>query len=169
VFKTAGDKLPAIPRVGMMCALKPEFKTWTWFGRGPEENYRDRKAGCPVGIWSGDVAKLWFPYVEPQETANRTDIRWSTFADEKKRGVCFRAADGQLLEMGAYPFSQSDLEGPHHPADIPLRDLVTVHIAHALTGVGGENSWGDWPLPQYQLPADREYRFAFSISPFGFR
>jgi beta-galactosidase len=168
VFKPTGDKLPVIPRVGMMCALKPEFKTWTWFGRGPVENYRDRKAGCPVGIWSGDVAKLWFPYVEPNETANRTDIRWSTFADAQGHGVRFRAADGQLLEMGAYPFNQTDLEGPHHPAEIPLRDLVTVHVAHAQMGVGGEDSWGAWAQPQYQLPADREYKCAFEIEPFGF-
>ena len=163
-----GEKLAAFPRVGMSCALRPEYANWTWFGRGPEENYRDRKAGYPVGQWSLGVEKAWFPYVEPQETPNRTDIRWSSFTNPRGRGLRFQATDGQLMEMGAYPFRQSDLQGRTHPTDIPLRDLVTVQIAHAQTGVGGENSWGAWPLPKYQLPADRDYRYAFNIIPTGF-
>ena len=150
-----------------MCTLRPEFDSWTWFGRGPGENYRDRQTGYMIGQWSADVAKAWFPYVKPGETGNRTDIRWSRFTDNDGRGIAFRSTDGQLLEMSAYPFLQSDLEDKLHPTEIPLRDLVTVHITHVQMGVGGENSWGDWPLPQYQLTPDRDYTFAFSIEPLG--
>ncbi len=167
-LQPAGDFLPVLPRVGMRCALRAEYRVWTWLGRGPGENHRDRKTGYPVGRWSGDVTQLWFPYVEPGETANRTDIRWSRFTDADGRGLSFRTADDSLLEMGAYPFRQDDLEGKRHPLDIPLRDLVTVHIAHAQLGVGGENSWGLWPLAEHRLPADREYRYAFEIAPVGF-
>ncbi|HLO96559.1 MAG TPA: hypothetical protein VK195_19795, partial [Burkholderiaceae bacterium] len=67
--------------------------------------------------------------------------------------------------VGAYPFAQSDLENRRHPADIPLRDFVTVHIAHTQMGVGGENSWGAWPGWQHVLHADRSYRYAFEIAP----
>lgn len=166
-LRPAGEHLPVLPRVGMMCALRPEYRTWTWFGRGPGENHRDRKTGYPVGRWSGEVTKLWFPYVEPGETANRTDIRWSRFTDAAGRGLCFRTTDESLLEMGAYPFRQSDLEGKRHPFELPLRELLTVHVAHAQLGVGGENSWGLWPLAEHRLPADRPYRYAFELAPVG--
>ncbi len=161
----SGDGLPQIPRVGLSCAVKPELSTWTWFGRGPGENYRDRQTGYPVGIWSTGVDQAWFPYVKPQETANRTDIRWSELTDEDGHGLRFRSTDGQLLEMAAYPFLQDDLQGKAHPTDIPRRELVTVQISHLQMGVGGENSWGAWPLPKYQIPADRSYHYTFNIEP----
>lgn len=168
VLRPAGADLPMLPRVGMSCALRAEFDSWRWFGRGPGENYRDRQTGYPLGIWQIPVAQAWFPYVRPQETGNRTGIRWSTFTDTKGRGLRIAPTDGQTLEMSAYPFLQSDLEGPRHPSELPYRDLVTVQISHQQMGLGGENSWGAWPLPQYQLPADREYRYAFRLTPLGF-
>ena len=166
-LRPKGEKLPAIPRIGLSAALSPELRQWSWFGRGPAENYRDRAEGYPLGIWTGDVAKLWFPYGEPQETANRTGVRWAGFVDSSGAGIRFRAIDGGPLEVGAYPFSQDDLqtEGRRHPADIPLRDFVTVHIAHAQMGVGGEDSWGAWPRPAAMVPANRDYRYTFRIEP----
>ncbi|WP_162250774.1 glycoside hydrolase family 2 TIM barrel-domain containing protein [Pelomonas sp. Root1217] len=164
-LRPAGDKLPRIPRVGLSAALVKELRQWTWFGRGPEENYRDRHEGYPLGVWSGDVTRLWFPYGEPQETANRTGVRWASFLDTAGRGLRVRSADAQTLEVGAYPFAQSDLENRRHPADIPLRDFVTVHIAHTQMGVGGENSWGAWPSWAHVLHADRSYSYAFEIAP----
>ena len=166
-LRPKGEKLPALPRVGLSAALVPALRQWSWFGRGPQENYRDRAEGYPLGLWSGDVAKLWFPYSEPQETANRTGVRWAGFLDARGSGLRFRAVEGGPLEVGAYPFSQDDLqtEGRRHPSDIPLRDFVTVHIAHAQMGVGGEDSWGAWPRPAAMLPADRTYRYTFRIEP----
>jgi beta-galactosidase len=164
-LRPRGEKLPLIPRVGLSAALVSELRQWSWFGRGPAENYRDRAEGYPLGIWSGDVARLWHPYSEPQETANRTGVRWAAFADVRGAGLRFRALEGGPLEVGAYPFSQDDLERRRHPADIPLRDYVTVHIAHAQMGVGGEDSWGAWPRPAAVLRPDRVYRYAFRIEP----
>ncbi|MCU0779962.1 MAG: DUF4981 domain-containing protein, partial [Akkermansiaceae bacterium] len=158
-------RLPEIPRLGMQCQLACDNPEWTWFGRGPGENYRDRKAGYPLGVWRGQVAELWFPYVEPQETANRTDIRWSSFKDLAGGGLRFEAAKGGLLEMGAYPFLQSDLEGRRHPVDIPRRKLTTVHVGLGQMGVGGEDSWGARPQGKHQFPADREYSFQFRLRP----
>ena len=65
---------------------------------------------------------------------------------------------GQPLSIGAYPFLQSDLEGPKHPADIPLRGLITVSIDHCQMGVGGEHSWGMWPRPQHLIKAEQRSR-----------
>jgi beta-galactosidase len=161
----AGDNLPPLPRVGMTCAIRPELRRWEWFGRGPWENYCDRKTGSLVGVYSGMVDELWFRYLEPQETGNRTGVRWATFTDKYDAGLRISTEDEQLLEVGAYPFSQSDLEGPKHPHEIPSRDLITVHISHAQMGVGGENSWGAWPCDSYMIHADRPYRYAFRIEP----
>ena len=158
-----GD-LPVIPVVGMQARLIGDLDTWTWYGKGPVENYVDRNAGARLGKWSGKVADLWFPYVEPQETANRTGVRWATFTDADGKGLKITAV-GSPLEMSAYPFAMSDLEGPKHPYQIPPRDFVTLNVNAAQMGVGGINSWGAWPLPQHQLPADREYAYSFTIEP----
>jgi beta-galactosidase len=158
-------KLSEIPRLGMMCQLPGRDIRWEWFGRGPGENYRDRKQGYPTGIWSGKVADLWFPYVEPQETANRTEIRWSNFTAPDGTGLRFEAAGDSLLEMGAYPFLQSDLEGLLHPVDIPQRSITTVQVGLGQMGVGGENSWGARPLAPYEFPATKQYSWQFRILP----
>lgn len=164
-FSPSGEDLPVVPRVGMSCRLKPLYDLWSWYGRGPWENHRDRNTGYPVGVYSGKVKDLWFPYLEPQETANRTDVRWASFTDENGKGLKISSADGELMEVGAYPFSQADLENFSHPHEIPTRDYVTVQISDAQMGVGGENSWGAWPLDKYLLPADRKYQYAFLIQP----
>ncbi len=161
-----GENLPEIPRVGFQCSIAPEFRAWTWFGRGPEENYSDRNAGTFVGLWKADVRKNWFPYARPQETANRTGVHRAAFIDSKKHGLIIRPTDGQPLEIGAYPFLQSDLEGPGHAADIPFRRLITVQIAHRQMGVGGENSWGAWPRPDHVLKAEGTYEYSFVLQPF---
>ena len=85
-----GENLPEIPRVGFQCSIAPEFRAWTWFGRGPEENYSDRNAGTFVGLWNADVRENWFPYAKPQETANRTAVHRAVFSDSKKHGLMIR-------------------------------------------------------------------------------
>jgi beta-galactosidase len=161
-----GENLPEIPRVGFQCSIAPEFRAWTWLGRGPEENYSDRNAGTFVGLWKADVRQNWFPYARPQETANRTGVYRASFSDSKKHGLTIRPTDGQPLEIGAYPFLQSDLEGPGHAAEIPFRRLITVQIAHRQMGVGGENSWGAWPRPDHVLKAEGTYEYSFVLQPF---
>ena len=155
-----------IPRIGFLCGLTPALKEWQWYGRGPEENYCDRNTGTFVGVWKENVREAWYPYTEPQETANRTDVHRAAFT-AGQHGVMILADGGQLLEVGAYPFLQSDLEGPKHPTDIPLRGEITVNIAHRQTGVGGEDSWGAWPLEQYRISAeDGTYEYSFILRAF---
>ncbi len=160
-----GDDLPELPRIGFQCAIAPELNEWTWYGRGPEENYSDRNTGTLLGLWTADVRKAWHPYAEPQETANHTGVRRAAFMSGK-HGLMIVSTDGQPLEIGAYPFLQSDLEGSKHPADIPFRKLITVQIAHRQMGVGGEDSWGLWPRPQHRIDAEGTYDYSFVMRPF---
>jgi beta-galactosidase len=162
-LRPLGKQLPPIPAVSFSCALTPEYREWTWFGRGPEENYSDRNESTFVGIWNGSVDKLWWPYGRPQETANRTGVRWSSFTNASGKGVRVRTDDEQKLEIAAWPFLSSDLETSKHPADIPSRDLISLRIAHRVVGLGGENSWGLLPRPAHMLESNHTYQFAFVI------
>lgn len=163
LFTPKGESLPTIPRIALTCGIHSTFDNWSWFGRGPGENYRDRLQGSPLGIYTGKVGELWYPYSEPQETANRTGVRWASFTDASGFGLRFSSADEQFLELGAYPFAESDLEGTRHPQDILRRNYITVHVNHAQMGIGGEDSWGAWPLPQYQIPANQAYHYRFRL------
>lgn len=164
-FDPEGKDLPVIPRIGMELSLASSFSDWTWYGRGPTENYSDRKTGSFVGIHSGRVDQLWFPYMKPQETANRTDVRWAQFSDAAGYGLRICPADGQLLEVGAYPFLPQDLEGKKYPYEIPHRQLTTVLISHRQMGLGGEDSWGATPRPAHLIQPDRRYAFSFLMEP----
>ncbi|MCB1131846.1 MAG: DUF4981 domain-containing protein, partial [Verrucomicrobiae bacterium] len=133
-LKPQGGGLGPIPRVGMSVRLPKDLDTWSWYGRGPHETMLDRKAGGRFGNWRVKVADAWFPYVEPQETGNRTDVRHASFTDASGKGLSIQAV-GEALEVTAHPFETRDLEGPRHPCDIPQRDFLTVHIDHAQMGV----------------------------------
>ena len=156
-------KVGDLPRVGMQATMPKVYDTVTWCGNGPHETYVDRKAGAWKGIYSEKAADLFFPYVEPQETGNRTDIRWMTFTNGDGKGLTVTALGKAPLQGGAYPCLMADLEGRKHPCDIPERDVITVNIDHLQSGVGGTNSWGARPLPQYQIPPKGRYEYGFRL------
>ena len=157
-------KLPAIPRLGMQVELAAGLDRMEWFGRGPEENYWDRKSGYPIGRYEGDVTDLVFDYIRPQECGNRCDVRWAAFTNEKGMGLL--AIGEPTLDVSAWPFTMEDLEAAAdgHPCDLPQRDTVTVNLDYCQMGVGGINSWGQWPMKKYQL-ASKPYRYSFRLAP----
>jgi beta-galactosidase len=166
---TSGAELPDIPRVGLRLSLSPEFADVSWYGRGPHENYADRKTSAPVGMYSASVEELYYPYIRPQENGNRTETRWVAFSDST--GVGLAAHGMPTLDWSALPYLQEDLdEGTtkrgRHTYDLRPRDLVAIHLDHKQMGVGGDNSWGAQPLEAYRLPV-REYSYAFRLSPLG--
>jgi beta-galactosidase len=165
----AHEGLPDIPRIGLRFALSPDFADVAWYGRGPHENYSDRKTSSPVGLYAASVDQLYYPYIRPQENGNRTEARWVAFRDSA--GVGLAAHGMPTLDWSALRFLQEDLdEGPakhgRHTYDLRPRDLVAVHLDHGQMGVGGDNSWGAQPLERYRLPV-REYAHSFRLSPVG--
>ena len=145
-----------------------------WYGRGPQENYWDRNLGAAVGIYKDKVDNLWFPYVEPQETGNRTDIRWVSFTDDQGFGL--KATGMPLLNFSAWPFRMSELEhektpvnlGHRHSSEIVPSDDITVNLDHQQMGVGGDDSWGAPVHKEFSLPATR-YEYKFLLEPLGVR
>ena len=154
-------KLPELPRFGMQMAMPKEYDTLAWYGRGPHENYWDRKTGAPVGRYSFPVAELPHPYVRPQETGNRCDVRWAALTNSRGEGLV--AVGMPLLYTSAWPFAQDDLELKHQ-CELPLRGVTTWNIDFKQTGVGGDDSWGARPHQQYTL-VSQPYRYQFRLSP----
>lgn len=169
-LRPAGE-LPDLPRIGTQFRIPGEYRVATWYGRGPQENYWDRNTGAPVGRYTAGVGDLWLPYVKPQETGNRTDVRWVTLTNTKGEG--WRVTGTPTFYFSAWPFRMEELDifepggilGHRHPSEIGFSKDITVNIDYRQMGVGGDNGWGALPLPQFRLPADREYRYKFRLEP----
>ena len=159
----AGGDLPMLPRFGIQMTIPGRYSTMTWLGRGPHESYWDRKTGAAVGLYSGPVEEQIHVYVRPQENGNKTDVRWLTLTDSDGSGLL--AVGDPLLSVSAWPFSMQDLEKAKHIHELPRRDFVTVNLDYKQMGVGGDDSWGARPHPEYTLPA-RPYTYRFRLQPY---
>jgi beta-galactosidase len=172
VFDPGAARLPDLPRVGMQMRVVHALRNVQWYGRGPQENYWDRHLGAAIGIYKDTVDNLWFPYVEPQETGNRSDVRWVSFTDDQGFGL--KATGLPLLNFSAWPFRMSELEhektplniGHKHSAEIVPSDDITVNLDYRQMGVGGDDSWGAPIHKEFSLPAVR-YEYKFKLEPVG--
>jgi beta-galactosidase len=159
---TPASDLPLLPRFGVQLRVPGEFGTVEWYGRGPQENYWDRNSGAAVGRYAMPVDELFFPYIEPQESGNRTDVRWVAFTN--RAGLGLRAVGLPLLYFSAWHFSAEELERHKHPSEIVRSDDITVNLDYRQMGVGGDDSWGAWPHREYRLPA-QAYTYKFRLEP----
>jgi beta-galactosidase len=159
-----------MPRFGMQMDIPGSFRNVTWYGRGPQENYWDRNLGAAVGLYSDKVDHMWFPYIEPQETGNHTDVRWVSFTNEK--GIGLKATGLPLIYFSAWPFPMSELEhekppstvGHRHPSEIVFGDDITVNLDYRQMGVGGDDSWGALEHEEFRLPPT-SYWYQFRLEP----
>ena len=155
---------PMLPRFGMQTQLPVGQNEWDWFGLGPHENYLDRRRSAWTGVHSGRVEKLFDHYLDPQESGNRTEVRWATFSGAGK-SLTFQATGDKLLEVSAYPYSPLDIELARHPIDLRQGDTQYINIDYGQMGLGGTNSWGQLPLEKYRLKGDGSYKYSFRMIP----
>ena len=185
---------PEVPRIGVRFRLPVAMHEVTWYGRGPGENYVDRSRGSLVGLYSSSAEAMYFPYVRPQENGHRSDTRWAAFygggnglmvvADST---IGFSALRNPVEDFDSEEAVEHDYQWPnftpeqiaskdpaeakdvlrrmHHVNDIVPQDYVEVCVDMRQQGVAGYDSWGDRPEPQYQLPADRDYTWSFTLVP----
>jgi beta-galactosidase len=158
-YKTTKKDLPEIPRVGMMVHLVGDLKDSKWFGRGPHENYCDRKTSAFIGNYAMPTKDLYFEYEKPQENGTRTDCSWLELKNMNS-GI---RVEGDLFEFNAQYYKQADIENLDHPHEIPFKDLIELHVDLKQMGVGGDTSWGERPMPQYQLKG-QAYNYSFLIN-----
>lgn len=156
--------LPNIPEVGVQCGIRDNDTNISWYGRGPWGNYVDRRSGSDVGIYTMPIDKFNEPYVVPQETGNRTDVRWMFLADKNSDGMLI-AADS-LLSMNAWRYTEKNIETARHTDKLKDAGFITLHIDLRQMGVGGNDSWSPVgaPLKKYQVPA-RNYSYSFYMLP----
>jgi beta-galactosidase len=179
-FKPDQTSLPNLPRLGMFLTLPDVFTQVTWYGRGPHETYWDRKSSGRIGIHSGSVADQFHRYPRPQETGNKTDVRWMRLSSDSTDLTVY-PADMHLLQGSVWPFPTSELDyvagkdggqsasglvpvSTRHGADIRPGPLVQWNIDHLQMGIGGDNSWGRPVHPEYTIPAV-PYSYSFVLVP----
>jgi beta-galactosidase len=167
-FIPGEEKMPELLRFGMRMNIPKDFMQVQWYGRGPHENYWDRKTSAFIGLYANTVQDLYVRYASPQENGYRTDVRWVAMTE--KNGVGLLAVGDPALCFSALPYSTEDLaqesRGTRHPTDLVERDFIQLNIDYKQTGVGGDDSWGAQPLEHYTL-FPKEYSYSFRLRPFS--
>jgi hypothetical protein len=161
--KPLQEGLPVLPRLGLQMELPGDFERIAWYGRGPHENYIDRRESARVGLYSGSVQDQYVPYVFPQENGNKSDVRWVTLTD--LHGLGLMAVGAPLLNVSAHYYTPEDFTEAKHTFELEKRDEITLHLDHAQNGLGS-NSCGPIALEKYWLPA-AETRFSVRLKPFS--
>ena len=175
-FTKTDLKLEEIPRIGMQLIMPDKFTDLAWYGRGPHENYADRKTSAFVGLYESTVADQYVPYVRPQENGYKTDTRWLTVTDNT--GIGLRFEGSPVFSFAAMNYLHDDFESPGkiagyrpdaklvntHIDDVRPRDIVCVNIDYGQMGVGGDDSWGARTHEKYCL-RDTKYEYSFRIVP----
>lgn len=175
-FSKVSARIPEIPRMGMQMQLPEEYVDLRWLGRGPHENYADRKTSADIGLYVSTVRDQYVPYIRPQENGYKTDTRWLSLTDENGDGIlisgnplfCFSALNNvhdDFESPGNLAQYRKDAKSANtHINDIKPRSFVNLNIDLAQMGVGGDNSWGAPIHPQYRLP-DQKYEYSFRMRP----
>jgi beta-galactosidase len=164
---TAGAEVSQLFRFGMQLQMPKTFDKVAYYGRGPIENYADRKDCMPLGIYRQTVDEQFYPYIRPQETGTKSDLRWWRVLNTAGKGIEVVAEKPFSASALAYTIdSLDDGDDKHqsHSPEVPQADFTNVCIDLAQMGLGCVNSWGAWPREEYLLPYG-DYSFRFVIRP----
>ncbi|MCM3628263.1 DUF4981 domain-containing protein [Paenibacillus glycanilyticus] len=156
-----GSQLPEIPEIGIMFSMDGAFTDLEWYGKGPHESYWDRQLSAKIGLHQGKVAEQFVPYLRPQECGNKTGVRHASISNPE--GVALHIAGEPTFELNALPYTPFELEANDHVHKLPASDKTVVRINYRQMGIGGDDSWGSKPHPQFLLLADRNYSFRFTM------
>lgn len=158
-----GKTLPELPRFGMRMVLQPAYDNLFYYGRGPLENYVDRYTCCFVGRYESKVKDQFYPYIRPQETGNKTDVRWLMLLDDKGTGL--QVTGLQPIAFSALHSSVEDLDPGLtkkmlRSIDVFPRREVYLNVDLRQRGLGGDNTWGQFPYRQYRMLGGK-YTYSF--------
>ena len=166
-YQAGNNKLPEMPRFGMIFSLNKDFENFNYYGRGPLENYPDRNTASFTGIYNSKVADQYVPYTRPQENGYKTDVRWMTLTNNSGNGIQIEGL--QPLGVSALNNFPEDFDPGltkkyRHSSDITPRKEVVICVDLTQRGLGGDDSWGALPHKRYQL-TKKEYSYGFVIQP----
>jgi beta-galactosidase len=165
-FTAIKGKNPLLLRAGNDLVINKNFDVIYWYGRGPGENYWDRKTNTFIGQFKQSVDEQYYPYARPQESGNKTEVRWVSFSNNKGRKISFVFADN-LLSFSALPYSIDDLDPEaqkkqYHSGELNKRNEIYLHMDLQQTGLQGMDSWGTWPMEKYRIPF-KNYNYSYWI------
>ena len=188
-FKGVDSERPIeVPRVGLRMRLPLSAEKYTYFGRGPQENYWDRNAGARMGIWKTTATAEYVPYVRPQENGHHTGCQWLEFKTMTLvGGFEFNALRNSVEDFDSEEAVQHDYQWDnlhaeevhdpaqaknnrrrqHHIDDVVARDYVELCVDGVHTGIGGYDSWGQKTDPERTQFSNQDCSFSFTIVPAG--
>jgi beta-galactosidase len=155
--------LPLLQRVGVVMQLANKFENIRWLGRGPWENYSDRKESADMGVWSGTVSNQYVPYVRPQENGNKEDVGWLMLTDENEEGVKIIAEDNPF-SFSALHFMANDLASTRHNYELQPRPVIVLSLDAKMSGLGN-SSCGPGVLERYAVSPAQSYRLHLRFEP----
>jgi len=150
-----------IPKFGFRLAIPKRYSQIEWYGRGPQENYPDRKQGALLGLYNSELEDFITPYISPQDNSNRCDTRIAKFTDKSGHGIEIKGI--QAFAFRAWPYLESDLEAAKHDYEIQQRDFININVDYKIHGVGGDNSWGARTHKKYTIDGNQPISFEFII------
>lgn len=149
-----------LAKIGVQMQLPGAGQRMTWYGRGPFENYPDRKTAAFMGIYTATVDEQYTPYIRPQENGNKCDVQWVEISDEQKQGL---RIEGSQLNVSAHNYTLDNLTGAAHTNDLQKAGFVTLNIDHKTSGVGGNSFRNNFE--EAFLLKEKDYRYSFWIKP----
>ena len=159
-YKPTTTNIPQIPKFGMRMRIPADMTNIEYYGRGPWENYPDRKRSAFMGRYKMPLSEYETEYVHPQDNSCRTDVRWFNISNGKNT---LSIVGEQPLCIRAWDYGEEDLEGAGHPHEIKRGQFVNLNIDLNIHGVGGVDTWGARTLPQYTIDGNRPYHYAFIL------
>ena len=163
----ARKDIPDMFRFGMQLVMPEHFDRIVYYGRGPGENYTDRKSSTFMGCYRQSVSEQFYPYVRPQETGSKSDVRWWKVTDADGRGVMFTSAKpffATALHYLTGDLDDGEVKHQRHSGELHERDLTCVSLDGYQMGLGCVDSWGALPRPEYRLPYG-DYSFTVVMTP----
>jgi beta-galactosidase len=176
-LKSSAVEMSDLPRFGMNLNLNEGFENVAYFGRGPWENYTDRKVSAFVDLYQNTVDEMFEEYVRPQENGNRTDVRWVCLSNSSGNMLMAVSGESEGFETTVSHYLTSDIDASstyEYPAvntinkhwhQIENRKFTRWNIDYVQRGVAGVDSWWSAPLKKYQVLADKDISYSFTLVP----
>ena len=166
---TEGAKVSDMFRFGMLMQMPYTMEKSNYYGRGPIENYSDRKDCMRIGVYTDDADNQYFPYIRPQESGTKSDIRWWKQTDATGLGLQVKSCTpfyASAIHFDTEGLDDGDDKEQRHSFDLKKSKFTNLFLDSAHMGVGGENSWGAWPLEKYRVHYGNK-TFTFTLIPQG--
>lgn len=166
---TEGAKVSDMFRFGMLMQMPYTMEKSNYYGRGPIENYSDRKDCMRIGVYTDDADNQYFPYIRPQESGTKSDIRWWKQTDATGLGLQVKSCTpfyASAIHFDTEELDDGEEKEQRHSFDLKKSKFTNLFLDSAHMGVGGENSWGAWPLEKYRVHYGNK-TFTFTLIPQG--